>query len=516
MAVDLSHHLSVETKARLANPMKTIWRLAQGKLKAGAITLANGDPHPSLFPLSRVDFHIPDVSVDDPVEAWRHGDYQEQILSTTVSGSSPLALRTAMQYCAGKGTTELCNTLQELNLVLHTDVPQNNVIFPGDNFLAEEFSYPGITNSPLCHGLNWVPVPIDSDGIVPDALDHLLETWDSAVQGRRPHVLYCIPVGQNPTGGTLPMERRRKIYELAQKWDIVIIEDDPYYFLQFDHLPSQEPHTNGVNGLNGVNGHSKQKKWIDHFAPSFLSLDVDGRVLRIDTVSKVIAPGMRLGWITCSELFHRHLESLTDSSTQHPHGWGQIFLSELFRQPPHGWGPDGFLRWCEHLAIEYKRKRDLMITEVRTGLGDDWGTFADCDVPAGGMFVWLRVNVEQHPNFASDLTASDSLLPQTNTAYLMNELFQSCLNNGVIVMPAATFAIQHQFRRPDETHMLDVRSCPVLLKREADDRAQKSNFLRLSFGGTDDAIVKGSSILVETLRKFFAPIETRLTDEEQV
>ncbi|KAI6094741.1 pyridoxal phosphate-dependent transferase [Pisolithus croceorrhizus] len=79
---------------------------------------------------------------------------------------------------------------------------------------------------------------MDKDGLIPSEMEKILSSWDETLQGKRPHVLYTIPCSQNPTGSTLPAERRRQIYDLAHEYDIIILEDDPYFFLQYDLIPN--------------------------------------------------------------------------------------------------------------------------------------------------------------------------------------------------------------------------------------------------------------------------------------
>lgn len=115
-----------------------------------------------------------------------------------------------MQYSRGVGTAELCDTLRKLNEHIHSSVPHNNVTLhvgnadgvnkvlrlladPDDAFMAEEFSYPGLTHAPLAFGVRWVPIKCDKDGLIPEELDIVLGGWDEKTQGRRPHVLYTIP-----------------------------------------------------------------------------------------------------------------------------------------------------------------------------------------------------------------------------------------------------------------------------------------------------------------------------------
>ena len=96
-------------------------------------------------------------------------------------------------------------------------------------------------------------------------------------------------------------------------------------------------------------------------------MDVDGRVIRLDTFSKILAPGFRLGWYTSHPFFQKHLERLADDSTQHPNGFSQLYVSKLLS--PQGWGFDGYIHWCEKLSRDYRKKRDLFLSTLRTELG---------------------------------------------------------------------------------------------------------------------------------------------------
>lgn len=227
--VDLSHHLSEETQKRLANPMKHIMKMTAER--EGMLSLANGmprlfmrscllrpllkigNPHHSLYPISQIDFHVPKIDSDNPLDDWRATPSDVSPVSQQFTSfkdrDCSLSLRVALQYSDGAGTPELRRALANLNQVLHS--PPHNVVTlslgnsdsiskcfrlfgsPGDTFLAEEFSFPGMTNVPLACGIKWAPVRMDSEGIIPEKLEELLATWNEAEQGKRPHVLYTIP-----------------------------------------------------------------------------------------------------------------------------------------------------------------------------------------------------------------------------------------------------------------------------------------------------------------------------------
>ncbi|TFK54599.1 PLP-dependent transferase [Heliocybe sulcata] len=480
---DLSHHLSSETRSRTENPMKAIWRLAQET--PGLINMANGDPHHTLYPISEITFKVPSVSQADPVRAWRTGESKTQTFISSKDEQCALRLRSALQYGSGSGLPEVREALQQLTHVLHKPLADHAITMslgnadavtkcfrllgdPGDAFLAEEFSFPGMTNAPIAHRIRWVPVRLDKEGMIPEDMDRVLRQWDEGKQGRRPHVLYTIPCGQNPTGSTLTLDRRRKIYEIACQWDLIIVEDDPYYFLQYDKPPLDAAE---------IEREGFAKAFTRNLAASFLSLDTEGRVMRIDSFSKIIAPGMRLGWITSNSVFASHLENLIDSSTQHPHGLGQAFVTEMLVGKG-GWHTDGFARWVKSLCDEYQRRRDFLASLFKAELGSSG--YATVEIPEAGMFLWIRINLEEHPRYCKQSTG------KSNTLALMKELFERVRQAGVMMMPGYIFAIVDE-DNPDAVN----------------DIHERCNYFRTTFAGMEETMEEGMAIFGEAVRAFF-------------
>lgn len=118
-----------------------------------------------------------------------------------------------------------------------------------------------------------------------------------------PKVIYINPTGSNPTGTTIPVERRKEIYKICCKYNILILEDDAYCFMNF----SDEP------------------------VPSFVSMDTEGRVLRFDSLSKVLSSGMRVGWVTGPKPLIQNIELHIQSSYLHSSTLSQVNIFSVYR-----------------------------------------------------------------------------------------------------------------------------------------------------------------------------------------
>lgn len=163
----------------------------------------------------------------------------------------------------------------------------------------------------------------------------------------------------------------------------------------------------------------------------------NARLSICNSFSKLIAPGLRLGWITSNAEFARKLEILTDSSTQHPHGFGQCFVAEMLSE--RGWGVNGYLKWINELSDDYKNRRDLFMSTFRDVIGDC--NLASANVPPSGMFVWIKINLEKHPRYNTAVTVPQPVRHNTNTSSLNEELFQKLFDAGFVLIPASYFAI---------------------------------------------------------------------------
>jgi DNA-binding transcriptional MocR family regulator len=242
-------------------------------------------------------------------------------------------------------------------------------------------------------------------------------------------------IGQNPTSGTLSIQRRKDIYALCSKYDVLIIEDDPYWYLQYPSAAALEsqaratplPAAAPIHKFEKSSGHA----FLDSLIPSYLNFDYDGRVIRLDTFSKTCAPGCRLGWITAQPAIIERILRITETSTQQPSGFVQSMIAELIMGPQpaaaefaklsradqvtfSGWKVDGWVRWLEGLRGTYERRMNRMCTYLDEGqyllkqqtpikqAESDWAVISKTkmysfDWPRGGMFVWIKVHFDAHP-----------------------------------------------------------------------------------------------------------------------
>lgn len=352
--MDYNRWLSVRALARKPSAIRALQPLVA---IPGMISLGGGLPNPETFPFKKLTVTL---------------KTQEELV---IEGAKFVQ---ALQYSSTPGAPELVEWATLLQNAVHKpQVSDFGVCFgvgsqdvlskafeavlnPGDTLLIESPTYSGSLAFLRPLGVNFLPLRVDEDGLCPDSLSAALS---SAPKHAKPKVLYTIPTGGNPTGTSTTADRRRQIYQLAQEHDLLILEDDPYYFLQFEH-PSSEA------GL----------------LPSYFSMDVDGRVLRFDSLSKIMSSGMRIGWTTGPKPLIERIVLHSQATTLHPSGVSQAMMLALIEH----WGAesvDKFLAHCRRTALFYQQKRDLFLRCAEKHLSG----LAKWNTPQAGMFVWIAI-----------------------------------------------------------------------------------------------------------------------------
>jgi aromatic amino acid aminotransferase I / 2-aminoadipate transaminase len=159
-------------------------------------------------------------------------------------------------------------------------------------------------------------------------------------------------------------------------------------------------------------------QFISRLIPSFLSLDVDGRVIRLDSLSKILAPGIRLGFITASAQLIERLIRFIEITSQAPSGFSQSIAYQLLSQH---WGHEGFFKWLMYMRSEYTKRRDVCCRAIDRYMPKE---VMDYSVPVAGMFFWIRVTGRIHGATVKELA---------------ERIFEKCLDEKVLVVPGHVF-----------------------------------------------------------------------------
>jgi 2-aminoadipate transaminase len=221
---------------------------------------------------------------------------------------------------------------------------------PGEGALIESLTFAWAFRSLSYRGADVRMVELDAHGMVTESLQARLQEMQR--DGVRPKLLYLIPSYHLPTGSVLPLERRRRVLELAEQWDLVVVEDAVYADVGYDGEP---------------------------LPPSLLHLDTSGRVIQAHSFSKIIAAGLRLGWMAGHPDMIRALAAVREDLGVSQ--WLCRILAQFMRE--------GELEPQIARAAEvYRGKRDLAAAGLRAACGD----LVEFSLPNGGIFLWVKVD----------------------------------------------------------------------------------------------------------------------------
>ncbi|KAK3359706.1 pyridoxal phosphate-dependent transferase [Lasiosphaeria hispida] len=526
--LDLSHHLSEVTKRRVPSKIKAVYKLFE---IPGIGNLAGGLPNVRFFPFDTLEAQTanperwtpsPNYPGEPATPAPSKPDVAAHIAVPKISTESDflkkIDLASALQYGLSQGYPPLLSWVRQFTREhLHPSVPYSGgpdiamTCGATDGFakalhlfvnpwnantddvrdrpglLCETFVYGNVLSEALPLGMQVAPVKADNAGMLaagPGGLEDVLANWDPA-KGKRPHIMYMVTLGHNPTGVVLTIERKKEIYAVCSNYDVVIVEDEPYWYLQFPSASFEEAKSRGEPTPDPAQPYlpasSSGYPFLDSLAPSFLTIDTDGRVFRLDTFSKTIAPGCRLGWVTAQPDLIERLVRVSETSTQQPSGFVQSLVAELVMGPQPeakaafsllrtarqkskfaGWQMDGWVRWLEGLRGMYERRMSRMCTILDGGAyllnhtvapspPLDWNLVTKTRLlsyhwPRGGMFVWMRVHLEHHPLYLAQGTSGAAIDgPTLSTALMMfltTKPFLVLVGNGSIF--SATEAIREE------------------------------------------------------------------------
>lgn len=371
--------------------------------KPGLISLGGGLPSDTFYPFDELSVKVPTVGQFDPQALKTSGQVITAGKHDAQEDKSLYDISIAFNYGLGQGSPQLLRFVIEHTEICHNpptrdwdaaltigstsalDMCLRMLCVRGDVMLSEYYSFSAAVETALGQGIKTEGVPMDEQGLLPEAMDEILTSWEPQARegARKPHILYTVPSGQNPTGATQSPERRKAIYKVAQKHDVIILEDEPYYFLQMQPYTGQD--------APDPPAPKTDQEFLQALVPSLLSMDTDGRVLRFDSFSKVIAPGSRIGWITgATQLVQRYAKH-ADQSTQSPSGFSQLAIYKLLDEH---WGHHGYLDWLKYIRMEYTRRRNGLLSACEDFLPSEIVTWKP---PMAGMFHWIEIDWRKHP-----------------------------------------------------------------------------------------------------------------------
>ena len=330
----------------------------------GVISLAAGVPAPDLYPIERF------AQTTDRVLR-RHG----QALLQHCPTEGHLAFReTLAELAADRGITAtpdnilvLAGSQQGLDLIARA------LIEPGDLVVVEVPSYLGALSVFRATGARLLAVPMDEEGMRTDVLERLLAR-------HRPRLIYTLPTFQNPSGRVMSRERQQVLLSLAQRYQVPILEDDPYGELYYGDPPP----------------------------PSLKSSDRQGHVIYLSTFSKVLFPGIRLGWLVAPRPVVDRLASVKQYTDLHSNTLAQWALTDFIQQ---GWLSEHIVS----LRQEYSRRCRVMLAALRNHIprGLHWNE------PTGGFYLWCHLEEGQR---SKDLLAEAA---QRRVAFVGGEAFHT-------------------------------------------------------------------------------------------
>jgi 2-aminoadipate transaminase len=315
--------------------------------KPEIISFAGGLPAPEVFPVEEVRSATDRVLKDHGTTALQY---------TTTEGYRPLRELLVRHMSRYGVEVRPENVLVTSGSQQALDLIGKLLINPGDHVLTEAPTYLGALQAFNAYQAEYLPVPIDDDGMDMDALERQLRGG--------PKFVYALPNFQNPAGVTLSLARRRRLIERAAHYGIPIVEDDPYGQLRYEgeHLPSLVKLDAELHGCGGG------------------ERAFTGNVLYMSTLSKTLAPGLRIAWVVAPEAVISKLVQIKQGTDLHTSTFCQYVAYEVAR--------GGFLdQHVRRIRAVYGERRDAMIRALdrHAPSGMRWTR------PGGGLFLWATL-----------------------------------------------------------------------------------------------------------------------------
>jgi 2-aminoadipate transaminase len=336
MTIEWENFYADRTRHMTGSQIRQFFALTE---KPEVISFAGGFPGNEFFPCEDISAALANLVLEDGKEALQY---------TSTEGSYELrrwiAARMTLEGSPNKAENVIITDGSQQGLDLLSRVLVNN----GDPVLVEEPAYIGGMSAIKSYGGIPVGIKMDNQGIIPHILEQTIEMLTA--ENRKPKVLYTVPNFQNPTGVTTSELRRKEVLAIASRHNIVIIEDNPYGDLCYEgEVPT-----------------------------SYMALDQNGQVIYLGSYSKILIPGIRIGWMAGpNKLIEKVV--LAKQTTN-------LCSSSLGQQLAYRLSKEGYVDMhINKLNGLYRQKRDIMINAMKRYFPAD----IKYTEPKGGFFIWV-------------------------------------------------------------------------------------------------------------------------------
>jgi len=355
---------AARTRGMKSSAMREMMALTE---RPDVISLAGGLPDTSTFAPELYAKLMSQVAVESTARALQYGPTE----------GMAVAVDCIVEVMAAEGTS-----IDPANVIVTTggqqviDLVCKALIDPGDVIVAEAPTYPGAVPTFGAYQADVVQIEIDSDGMPIDELEAVLDRLTA--EGRRPKFIYTIPNFQNPGGVTMSLPRRRRLVEVARERELLVLEDNPYGLLRYEGeaLPT-------LYSLDAQDGGAPARGGGGDGASSDL-------VIYLGTFSKILSPGLRLGWAVAPNAVLEKLNLGKQGADLCSSPMTQLFVSAYFAErgteshPPR----PAWIEYVERLRNLYRRRRDVMLES----LAEHFGGRASWTRPEGGLFIWATLD----------------------------------------------------------------------------------------------------------------------------
>ncbi len=325
------------TKVMKSSAMRDIMALTE---REDVISLAGGNPDTSTFPPDSYASLMKTVAAQSCARALQYGPTEGlQIVKrciTEVMAAEEMSIEPDDVLVTTGGQ-------QVIDLVCKT------LLNPGDVVVTEAPTYPGAVPTFCAYEADVVQVRMDRDGLRTDELEATLDRLET--EGRRPKFIYTVPNFHNPAGVTMSLERRHELVRIAGERELLVLEDNPYGLLRYE----------------------------GERLPTLYSLD-DEFVIYASTFSKILSPGVRLGWAVAPAPVAAKMNIGKQAADLCSSSISQYFVSAYFESGP-------WENYVRSLTDIYRRRRDVMLD----ALAEHFPREADWTHPQGGLFIWVTL-----------------------------------------------------------------------------------------------------------------------------